>query len=109
VQARRYAPFVAALPSELFRRWVHSHEEDSGAVRVYRTAGYPFPPARGRRGFELAPDGTYTEHGPGPTDKPISSTGRWEPAGEGRVRIGEQELEIVSLEPGRLTARWTPG
>jgi len=109
VQARRYAPNVTGLSPELFRHWVHSHEEDSGDLRVYRPAGYSFPPARGRRGFELAPDGSYSGHGPGPTDKPVSTGGRWEPAGEGRVRIGDQELEIVSLEPERLTARWTPG
>jgi hypothetical protein len=99
---------VAGLPPELFRHWVHSHEEDSGGLRVYRPAGYRFPPARGRRGFELLPDGSYIAHGPGPADKPTSRPGRGEAAGDGRIRIGDQELEIVSLEPDRLTARWTP-
>jgi hypothetical protein len=96
---------VAGLPADVFRHWVHSHEEDSGDLRVYRPAGHSFPPARGRRGLDLRPDGSYVAHGPGPADKPTSRPGRWEPAGEGRVRIGDEELEIVSLEPDRLVVR----
>jgi hypothetical protein len=98
---------VADLPPELFRHWVHSHEEDAGGVQVYRPAGYPFPPARGRRGFELKPDGEAVLYGPGPSDRPAATTGRWEPSGSGRVRLAGSELEIVSVEPDRLTARWS--
>jgi hypothetical protein len=98
---------VADLPPELFRRWMHSHEEDDGDLRVYRPASYPFPPARGRRGLEFKPDGELVLYGPGPSDKPEATTGRWSPAGEGRVRVGDRELEIVSVGPDRLTARWS--
>lgn len=42
------------LDACLQRRWLHSHEEDTADVRVYRPAEYPFPPARGRDGFEFA-------------------------------------------------------
>jgi hypothetical protein len=98
---------VADLPPELFRHWVHSHEEDTGDVRVYRPADYAFPPARGRRGFELKPDGEFVRYGPGPSDKPEATTERWTPSSGGRVRVGGRELEIVSVEPDRLTARWS--
>jgi hypothetical protein len=100
---------VTGLPPELFRHWVHSHEEDSGDLRVYRPAGHRFPPARGRRGFELQPDGSYVAHGPGPADKPTAVPGRWEPAGDGRVRIGDEELVIVALEPDRLVVTRADG
>jgi hypothetical protein len=80
---------VPDLPPELFRRWMHSHEEDEGDLRVYRPASYKFPPARGRRGLEFKPDGELVLYGPG------------------RVRVGDRGLEIVSVEPGRLTARWS--
>src|SRR5438034_663791 len=43
------------------RRWLHSHEEDADAAKVYRPDDYPFPPARGRMGFELKPDGSLLE------------------------------------------------
>jgi hypothetical protein len=100
------------LPDELFRRWLHSHEEDEGDLRVYRPAGYDLPPARGRRGLEFRPDGELLVLGPGPTDKPQESTGRWEPAGEHHARVRlptadePKDLEIVSVEPDRLAVRW---
>jgi hypothetical protein len=97
---------VADLPPEAFRRWIHSHEEDTGDVQVYRPAGYDLPPARGRRGFELRPDGEFLLYGPGPSDKPEVTTERWSPAAPGRVRVGDRELEIVSVDSDRLTARW---
>ena len=103
---------MGGLPDALFRRWLHSHEEDEGDVRVYRPAGYDLPPARGRRGLEFRPDGELLVLGPGPADKPQASTGRWEPAGEHHARVtlptadAPQDLEIVSVEPDRLALRW---
>jgi hypothetical protein len=97
------------VPDELFRRWMHSHEEDQGDLRVYRPASYKFPPARGRRGLEFKPDGELVLYGPGPSDKPEATTERWSPSGADRVRVGDRELEIVSVESDRLTARWSDG
>jgi hypothetical protein len=98
---------VADQPPELFGRWMHSHEEDNGDVQVYRPADYPFPPARGRRGFEIKPDGGLVLYGPGPSDKPEATAERWSSAGAGRLRLGDRELEIVSVDSDRLTARWS--
>lgn len=98
---------MADLPSALYKHWVHSHEEDEGDVQVYRPADYDFPPARGRRGFELDPGGEARLYGPGRSDRPEATTARWSSAGAGRVRLGDRELEIVSVEPDRLTARWS--
>lgn len=104
---------MGELPHELFRRWLHSHEEDEGDVRVYRPAGYDLPPARGRRGLEFRPGGELLVIGPGPADKPQAATGSWEAAGEHRARVSlpsadePQELEIVSVDPDRLTVRWS--
>jgi hypothetical protein len=100
---------VADLPSELMRHWTHSREEDTDDMRVYRPDDWDFPPARGRRGFELRPGGELLVYGPGATDRPEATTGRWESSGEGRVRVGDDELEIVSLEPDRLTVRPSGG
>jgi hypothetical protein len=100
---------VADLPPELFQQWMHSHEEDTGDVQVYRPADYDFPPARGRRGFELRPDGSAELYGPSPSDRPAATTATWSPLDGGRVRVGDRELEIVSVSPDRLTARWSDG
>jgi hypothetical protein len=98
---------MAELPPELFQHWVHAHEQDHGDLQVYRPAGYPLPPARGRRGFELKPGGELILYGPGPSDRPEVTAARWSPSGAGRVRLGDRELEIVSLSGDRLTARWS--
>jgi hypothetical protein len=62
----------------LRRRWVHSHEEDTDEEMVFRPAAYEFPPSRGRRSFELMPDGTLVEGRIGPTDRPVETRGTWE-------------------------------
>ena len=98
---------MADVPPELLKHWMRSHEEESGDLQVYRPASYSFPPARGRRGFELKPDGELVLYGPGPSDKPAATTSRWSSAGSGRVKLGDRELEIVSVGPDRLTARWS--
>ena len=84
-------------PPDLFRRWVHVREEDEGDLHVYRPAGADIPPARGRRGIEFRPDGEVLVYGPGPADKPTASAGRMD------------DVEIVSVEPDRLTLRWRGG
>jgi hypothetical protein len=81
-------------PRELYRRWVHAREEDEGDVRVYRPAGYDLPPARGRGGVEFRPGGELLVYGPGPADRPTAAPGSWD------------DVEIVSVEPDRLTLRW---
>ena len=64
-------------PEALQGKWVHSHEEDSEDELVFRPSTEPLPPARGRRSFELRPDGTYLESFPGPVDVPEAAGGRW--------------------------------
>jgi hypothetical protein len=103
---------VSGLPRELFKRWVHSHEEDTDEVRVFRPKGYPLPPARGRRGFELRENGEFVQYGIGQTDKSEATVGRWEADGARRANVsfpdGRLEpyvLEIVSLDDDKLAIK----
>jgi hypothetical protein len=89
----------------LARRWVHSYEEDSAGDAVYRPSGYDFPPARGRRSFELRPDGTLVEAAPGPVDAPVETGGTWALEGETLLlhgREGDRALRIASVDDERL-------
>ena len=92
----------------LVRRWIHSHEEDTGGEAVYRPATWSFPPARGRAGFDLRRDGSLVRLGPGPTDRPQKARGRWRLEGDRLVLAvtvaGEtpQILQIVSASEDRL-------
>jgi len=98
---------------DLIGEWIHSREEDSEGVEVYRRPEFAFPPARGREGFELRADGSWIERRPGPTDVPESSpAGGWELAGS-TLRLaapdsGEsaaRDLTVVVAEPDRLLLR----
>jgi hypothetical protein len=95
----------------LFKHWTHSHEEDTGGSQVYRPAGHPFPPSRGRIAFEFKPDGELLYGGIGPTDRQTLSSGTWNLAEDGRTLVlrvpdeVEQTLEIESLSDDRLVVR----
>jgi hypothetical protein len=96
-------------PKELQRRWVHSHEEDTSEVSVYRPAGFPFPPSRGRHAFELRADGTATEGPIAAADGNQSLDGRWQLRPDGALVLtdanGKQlrELRIKELAGNRLS------
>lgn len=94
-------------PKVLAQHWVHAHEEDSEAGRVYRPNSYQLPPSRGRSAFELEPDGSYLESGPGPTDRRSRKpNGSWRLEGAELVvqdeSGGVRRSRVVSLSPDRL-------
>lgn len=96
-------------PDALAQEWKHSNEEDSDDVIVYRPARTPMPPARGRRAFSLAPDGTLKRSGPGPDDRPRIAEGTWSLDGktltlhvEGRP---DETYQIESMTEDKLVLR----
>ncbi|MEU3933442.1 hypothetical protein AB0E85_15590 [Streptomyces sp. NPDC029044] len=97
--------------SDLFRSWLHSYEEDHEDVRVYRPDDFAFPPARGRRGMEFAPDGTFVDHPLGRGDAPGAVPGRWRLLPEDRIALTfggtrpDRELEIVRCGTDVLQVR----
>ncbi|GAA1741941.1 hypothetical protein GCM10009809_41830 [Isoptericola hypogeus] len=71
---------------ELIGEWVHAHEEDHDGLAVFRRAGHPLPPARGRRRLVFLPDGAFVEKAIGRADGSEPRPGRWEAtAGRGVV------------------------
>ncbi len=92
----------------LRRRWVHSHEEDTPEEMVFRPAAFAFPPSRGRRSFELKPDGVLVEGGIGPTDRPLETQGTWELGNGNRLVLrpdpseAPRVMQIASLDENRL-------
>jgi len=100
----------------LAKRWVHSHEEDTDDEMVYRdaSAGYQFPPARGRYSFVLHRDGTYLAHVPGADDRPEGRTGSWRLESGDKLVLdsddsGSQVLEIVKGEDDVIKVKRGPG
>ena len=96
----------------LAQKWVHSHEEDTDDEMVFRPASYAFPPARGRKSFELDAGGRLVTSGIGPDDRPAPGQGQWllegsdklalEPAGPGARKT---VMQILHVAPDKLVVK----
>jgi hypothetical protein len=99
------------LPSAIFQHWIHSREEDTEKVKVYRPSNYQFPPSRGRDGFELKKDGEFIQYGIGATDRPQKITGTWTEE-DNQIKISWENqnqrsytMQIVSCDERLLKVR----
>ncbi|MBD1910043.1 MULTISPECIES: hypothetical protein [unclassified Leptolyngbya] len=91
---------VMTLPNPIFRRWVHSREEDQGDIRVYRPITYAFPPARmPRDGLEFRQNGEFIRYQPGPSDRSVPTQGQWRTPTENVVEV---QFSEQSATPYRL-------
>ena len=103
---------MANLQECLERHWIHSHEEDTQDIRVYRPAGYDFPPARGRRGLEFREGGELIYYGIARADGSEQFSGRWTIEERDLVRINVDNerirpfiLKVVSCNDDTLEVR----
>ncbi|MBY2988285.1 hypothetical protein [Rhizobium leguminosarum] len=98
----------------LHGHWVRVREEDTPTEQVYRPAGFPLPPSRGRAGLQFNEDGTFKRIGIGATDISNVREGVWrlDHANAGSIRVEEagkpQLLEINELKQDRLTIKRVP-
>jgi hypothetical protein len=105
---------MSDLPRAIFQSWIHSHEEDTPGEAVYRPSTYAFPPARGRDGFELRPNGEFIRYGIAAADGSVKLRGRWEQVGPNAIRImlegGNQPetMRILAVEEGVLRLATPP-
>jgi hypothetical protein len=83
------------LPSTVFRRWIHSREEDITGVEVYRPEGFRFPPSFGRDAFEIRADGRFTQIDVGPADGTVTSAGHWR-----QVAPRQLQVRFTDAHPG---------
>ena len=74
-------------PAEVFRRWVHSLEEDADDAAVFRPQGWDFPPSRGREQLEINKDGTLTFFEIGLGDELRQVKGTWTTATRSALNI----------------------
>ena len=90
----------------LARHWKHSHEEDSGALQVYRPADYSFPRSRGRDAFDLSADGTAVDHPIAPADGSLDQKSRWTLEDGNRLVIRDAKSGVAhrTLKIAKVTA-----
>ena len=96
----------------LVGRWLHSHDEDTPDVLVYRPAENPFPREEGRDGFEIQAGGEFYYLAVGRGDGTEVSNGRWTIEAPDRVRIDVDNkrvkpfwLEVISCDAETLKVK----
>ena len=102
----------ATHPEELIGAWIHSHEDDTEEVKVYRHASYNLPPERGREGFEIKEGGECVYHGIAPADGSTNEPASWSwedgntlvitPKADGAA---EMSMEVVSASSEMLKVK----
>jgi hypothetical protein len=82
---------IGQLPLEIYeKRWIHSREEDTNEIQVYRPSTYNFPLSRGRIAFEIEKNGIFIQYGIGPDDTRKKVEGNW--------TIGEEEPNTIKID-----------
>ncbi len=93
----------------LCQHWIHSREEDTATETVYRPAGFPLPPSRGRPGLKFDRDGTFKRIGIGATDISQVKEGVWKVASTGPDHVcvtvdgKPQPIKILELKQDRMS------
>ncbi len=94
-------------------KWMHSHEEDEGDIKVYRPSGFKFPPTRGRRGFSLQMENNaLISYDIAPTDGTLERKGKWESIGENVISFEypnepsrNYKIELLTYKKKKLTIK----
>ena len=102
-----------SLPNTIFNKWFNSYEEQSeGSTEIYRPQDYKFPLSRGRKGFEIKPNGEFISYDIGMADGWDKSDGRWKfnPPDELVISFSSptkhpQTFRIVEVEDNILKIR----
>jgi len=96
----------------IFQKWIHSYEEDTPGLKVYRPSSFDFPPGWSRKGMEFKQDGNFILYDIAPNDMRMEVLGNWEPMSNNNLKIsfqsGKKEsyiLEIEKLSPNILKIR----
>jgi hypothetical protein len=85
------------LPFEIYeKRWIHSREEDTNEIQVYRPSTFNFPLSRGRIAFEIEKSGIFIQYGIGPDDTKKKVEGNWTIEEPNTIKINFADKGIKS-------------
>ena len=88
------------LQTCILGHWLHSHEEDTQDVMIYRPANYNFPPSRGRIGFEFREGGELVYYGIGRADGSEQFSGSWviERSDQVIIKVDSEHIKPIVLQ-----------
>jgi hypothetical protein len=85
---------MTQLPLTIFKYWLHSYEDKSEKdIEIYRPKSYPFKRSRGRKGFEIKPNGEFISYDIAAANGYDINIGQWkfEEPNQLEVTFSEQE------------------
>jgi hypothetical protein len=85
---------LGELPECIFKYWVHSREEDTEGVLVYRPSNFKFPPSRGRERFEVKQSGEFIQYAIGRDDRSKKDIGHFQVVESNTLYISFDEVQL---------------
>lgn len=85
---------VKSLSKGIFNHWIHSHEDDTKDIKVFRPSTYNFPRSRGRIGFEFKKNGEFIEYRIAPADGLVKLHGHWRLLEKNKIEIQFKDKKI---------------
>jgi hypothetical protein len=86
----------------IFQKWLHSYEEDTGDLKIYRPSTFDFPLGWGRDGMTFTKDGGFLLRDIAPNDTMMQINGHWKATSEIKLEIsfpsGEKETFILEIK-----------
>lgn len=86
----------------IYQKWLHSYEEDTDTLKIYRPSTFDFPLGWGRDGMTIRKDGGFVLHDIAPNDAMVDITGHWKPITDARLEVSfpssDKETFILQIE-----------
>jgi hypothetical protein len=93
---------INQLDPIIFQKWLHSYEEDTKELKVYRPSSFNFPRGWGRTGIKLDENGGFILYDIAPNDAIVQITGKWHQITESNLGIsfasGEKEDYTIEIK-----------
>ena len=90
------------LDPVIFQKWMHSYEEDTKDLKIYRPSSFDFPRGRGRSGMKFDKEGGFISYDIAPNDAPVQVSGKWHQISDGKLEVsfpsGEKEKFVIEIE-----------
>jgi hypothetical protein len=88
---------MTKIPKKIYNnKWIHSFEEDTDDLKIYRTEDFDFPLSRRvREAFELSPNGELYYYEPGPTDRASKLTGTYKIQDPKEIKADLRNQEFI--------------
>ncbi len=86
----------------IYQKWLHSYEEDTNDLKIYRPSSYDFPLGWGRDGMTIKEDGSFILHDFAPNDTMVQKPGSWKLINETKLEVcfssGNKKTLMIEIE-----------